>query len=192
MGSRAVEFYFLHQSKPPIVAKNLIKVIKWIDLCEIHPGKLKQEIVMLDLDHHQTEHIFRASGLKDAVMKYGQEMSVSPSSVRFDLLTKCTPLFERMRSLAADHFAPDADHIISLVNDYERAITDLANLSSGQITEDHRDGEGYCPVCGTRITRVSARVAGFSDIIVCRTCSEPYMEFQIMLAAPEAFATMFI
>jgi hypothetical protein len=135
--------------------------------------------IMLDLDHPMTKHVFRAAGLMDGVMRRGQEMSVSPSAVRAELLAECLPLFAEMRELARARFAENAPFILAAVDEYEAAIRALAGLGGGRITEDRRDGEGECPACGAPISkyRPLPNCKGFEDYwkILCRECDKPFM-----------------
>jgi hypothetical protein len=139
---------------------------------------------MLNLDHPMTEHVFRASGLMDAVMVRGQRMSVSPSVVRAELLAECLPLFAEMRALARTQFGRRAPYITAAVDEYEAAIRTLAGLGSGQITEDRRDGFGNCPVCGTAITHDPAH-----RLVLCGECDKPFMAAYDKLDSSEGFGT---
>ena len=151
---------------------------------------------MLDLSHPMSEHVFRASGLMDAVMDRGQRMSVSPSAVRAKLLAECLPLFAEMRELALARFGKRAAYILAAVDEYEVAIRALGGLGEGRITEDRRDGEGGCPACGTRITkfRPLPDSKGFEDywIILCGECDKPFMKAHGKLDSFEGFGTMAI
>lgn len=148
---------------------------------------------MLDLSHPMTQHTFRASGLIDGVMVRGQKMSVSPSTVRLELLAECLPRFAEMRELARNEFGKQAELILAAVDEYEVAIRALAGLCSAQITEDRRDGEGMCPVCGTPITkfRPLAKIKGFEDhwCILCAECDKPFMSARRKLCSSEGFGT---
>lgn len=139
---------------------------------------------MLNLDHPMTEHVFRASGLMDAVMVRGQRMSVSPSKVRAELLAECLPLFAEMRALARSHFGNRASYITAAVVEYEAAIRTLAGLGGGQITEDRRDGSGTCPVCGTAVTHDPAH-----RIVLCGECDTPFMAAYDKLDSSAGFGT---
>src|SRR5687767_10549153 len=125
---------------------------------------------MLDLNHPMTEHIFRASGLIGKVKELGQQMSVSPSATRAELLAECLPLFAEMRELALSRFAESAGFILAAVDEYEAALRGLAGLNGGRITEDRRDGTGSCPVCGTAITHYKKY-----RIVLCGECDKPFM-----------------
>ena len=148
---------------------------------------------MLDLEHPLTPHIFRASGLIDGVMARGQRMSVSPSTVRAELLAECLPLFAEMRELAEAQFADRAQFIRQAVEEYETGIRRLAALGGGRLTEDRRDGEGNCPFCGTRITKFDAYVGlpGHKPefVIFCSKCDELFMPAQTKLGSFEGFGT---
>ncbi|WP_394794474.1 hypothetical protein [Armatimonas sp.] len=110
---------------------------------------------MLDLDHPMTEHIFRASGLMDAIMGNGQTMTVSPSIIRMKLLDDCTPYFVELRELARTKFSDNAAHLLFWIDQYEVSIRKIAELGRGQILEDRRDGKGNCPYCGTKVLKIT-------------------------------------
>ncbi len=151
---------------------------------------------MLDHSSPMAKHIVRASHLTDGVKKRGQQMSVSPSIVRAELLAECLPLFEEMRELARTQFRKKAAYILAAVDEYEVAIRALAALGDGKITEDRRNGEGECPVCGTPITkfRPLPHNKAFENhwIILCGNCDEPFMAADIKLDSFEGFGTMVI
>jgi hypothetical protein len=148
---------------------------------------------MLDLSHPISEHVLRASGLMDAVMGRGHEMSVSPSAVRTGLLAECLPLFVKIRQLARAQFSERAAFIVAAVDEYEAAMRALADMGDGRITEDRRDGEGSCPVCGTPITKFQplAGCKGFDDYwkVLCTECDKPLMVAHSKLDSWEGFST---
>lgn len=139
---------------------------------------------MLNLNHPMTQHIFRASGLLDGLLMAGQRMSVSPSSVRAELLLKCASRLDELRELARTHFSARASFIVGVIDDFECGLRKLAELGGGQITEDHRDGTGNCPVCGTAITHYKE-----CDLVLCGTCDEAYMPAHIKLCGFDGFGT---
>lgn len=132
-------------------------------------------------------HDFRASALNDGIMSRGQKMSVSPSTVRSELLRECLPLFAEMRALARLRFSEQATFILAAVDEYEAAIRALAELHGGQITEDRRSGAGSCPVCGTVITHYPEY-----KIVLCGECDRPFMAAHEKLCSSEAFGTWLI
>jgi hypothetical protein len=148
---------------------------------------------MLNLDHPLTPHVFRASGLIDGVMVRGQRMSVSPSTVRAELLAECLPLFAEMRELACAQFGSRAQFLLQAIAEYELGIRRLAGLGEGQITEDRRDGEGNCPYCGTPIMKFDA-FAGSPGldphyIILCAKCDGLYSDAKEKLESSDGFGT---
>jgi hypothetical protein len=151
---------------------------------------------MLDLSNPMSQHVFRASGLMDAVMVRGQEMSVSPSAVRAVLLAECLPLFTEMRRLARTQFSERAEFIVAAVDDYEAAIRALADMGRGQIGEDRREGEGGCPVCGAPIMkfRPLPDCKGLEDYwkVLCPECDKPFMAAYDKLDSSEGFCTWVI
>lgn len=139
---------------------------------------------MLDLDHPMAKPIFHASRLMDRAMGCGQRMSVSPSADRQTLLQDCGPVFAEMRTLAADHFPDQRPFLLTAIDEFEAALRALAGLGEGRITEDRRDGDGTCPVCGTGITHVRPY-----RIVLCRECTRPFMRAYEKLDSDEGFGT---
>jgi hypothetical protein len=138
---------------------------------------------MLDLNHPMSKHILHASALLDGLLVRGQQMSVSPSVVRRELLSKCLPLLEELRDLNATRFAKSA-YIVAGIDEFESGLRTLAELAGGQITEDHRDGSGNCPVCGTAIIHYPS-----DGIVVCGKCDELFMPAKEKLCGFEGFGT---
>ncbi len=140
---------------------------------------------MLDLNHPMTPHRFRASGLIDGLMSAGHEMTVASSTVRAELLGRCLPPLKELRELNHQHFG-GKDSTDRAIDEYEAGIRRLASFGNGQIAEDRRDGEGDCPHCGTKITKVRALpgIKGYEDhfLILCMKCSECYMPAKEKLA----------
>lgn len=151
---------------------------------------------MLNLDHPMTQYVIHASRLMDGVMDRGQKMSVSPSSVRAELLAECLSLFAELRELARSRFPKQASYILAAVDEYEAAIRALAGAGGGQIAEDGRDGEGGCPACGNAMTkfRPLPDCKGFEDhwIILCGECSKRFMDAHGKLDSSEGFGTLAI
>jgi hypothetical protein len=148
---------------------------------------------MLDLDHPLAPHIFRASRLLDGVLVRGQQMSVSPSAVRAELLAECLPLFAEMRELARAQFGDRAQFILQAVEEHEAGLRRLAELGDGRITEDRRDGEGDCPACRTPIMKFDA-YAGLRGhephfVIFCPKCDDVYTDARDKLRSFEGFGT---
>jgi hypothetical protein len=69
-----------------------------------------------------------------------------------------------LRTLNDEHFEASA-FIASSIDALERGLAFIAALQS---SEDHSDGSGTCPVCGTRITHLK----DYSDMIYCGKCLE--------------------
>lgn len=141
---------------------------------------------MLDPTHPRTKHICRASSIIDSIMARGQQMTVSPSSIRATLLEECLPLFAQLRELNRIHFG-DAVFIAQAINAYETGIRNVASLGNGLITEDRRDGNGDCPYCGTPI----AKHPNYS-LILCIKCDELFMVAKEELSSSEGFGTVAI
>jgi hypothetical protein len=139
---------------------------------------------MLDLDDPTSRHIVQASRLMDGVMVRGQQMTVSPSSVRTKLLGECIPLFAELRELARNRLTRESEAILRAIDDYEAGILAVAALGDGRIIEDRRDGKGNCPVCGSPIRHFRA-----TNIVLCPKCDEHFMPAHLKLDSPEGFGT---
>ena len=139
---------------------------------------------MLRLDHPMTEHIFLASGILDGLLSAGQRMSVSPSSVRAELLGKCLTRLDELRELARARFPSKAAFITTVVDEFEAGLRSVAGMCGGQITEDRRDGSGHCPVCGTAITHYPEY-----RLALCGKCDELFMPAHEKLCDFDGFGT---
>jgi hypothetical protein len=126
---------------------------------------------MLDLNHPQTTHIFRASHLLAAVTGLAYAMTVASSSVRRELLEESLPRLDAIRKHNIDHFGADS-FIARAIDEYEEGLRKLASLGEGQILEDRRDGEGDCPYCGTKISRYPTNRLLKPFIILCGHCDD--------------------
>ena len=150
---------------------------------------------MLDLNHPQSEHIFKASGLLDALLKCSQRMSVAPSAVRAELLTHASSRIEELRALGAERFATSTTIAPSL-DQLSNVFVDLAGKGDGELTADATDGDGPCPACDGDVMKFDAMatIRGQSPqlIILCRKCTEPFSEPFRKLESGDSFCTMFI
>jgi hypothetical protein len=126
---------------------------------------------MLNLNHPMTDHVFRALHLVGAVTTLAYQMTVAPSSVRQRLFEECLPKFDAVRAHNIDHFGGD-DFIAQAIDEYEESLRKLAALGDGLIVEDRKDGEGDCPYCGTKITKIPLTRDRTSFIIVCGRCDD--------------------
>jgi len=136
---------------------------------------------MIDLNHPLADSKFKAVGLLDRLWTIGQQMTLSPSSVRMGLLADCLPLLAQLRKLA-EHFR-DPRFIAQAIDDFESGIRNLAALGAGQILEDRRDGEGDCPCCGTKIIK-----SADGYIKVCGECANLFMPAMDRLRSIDGFA----
>jgi len=84
---------------------------------------------MLDLNHPQTEHIFTASGLEDAVLGGAKRIVAAQPSERHELLVWCEHRLDRMRTLNLEHFSNSAS-IASAINELHGAMRALAASES--------------------------------------------------------------
>ena len=150
---------------------------------------------ILDPNHPQSIHVYDAAGLIDAVMGVGQQMSVSPSAMRREILTRCLPCFEEMRQLNRDQFG-NSRYIADAIDEYESGIRGLAALGRGQITEDRQDGDGNCPYCSSKIMKVNPLpgITGLEEcfLICCPVCCELFMPAEQKLSSFRGFGTDFI
>ncbi len=150
---------------------------------------------MLDLNHPQSEHIFKASALLDALLKCSQRMSVAPSGVRAELLTHASSRIDELRALGAERF-PKSTAIQPALDQLATVFVDLAGKGGGELTGDATEGDGPCPACGGDVMKFDAMaiIRGQSPqwIILCRTCTEPFSEPFRKLESGDSFCTMFI
>ncbi len=150
---------------------------------------------MLDLNHPQTEHIFRASGLLGALLKCSQRMSVAPSVLRAELLAHANSRIEELRSLGTERFAKSTA-IRPALDQLATAFADLAAKGGGELTDDATGGDGPCPACGGDVMKFDAMatIRGQSPqwIMLCRDCIEPFSEPFRKLESGDSFCTMFI
>ena len=77
-----------------------------------------------------------------------------------------------------------SSHIAVAIDEFEHGLHTLAGLGGGQITEDHRDGSGACPVCDTAITHYPK-----DKMVLCRQCVELFMPAKKKLCGFSAFNT---
>lgn len=84
---------------------------------------------MLDLNHPQTEHVFAAARLEDAVREYARRIISAPPSERPKLLALSEQSIDAMRTLNLERFDSSA-FIISAVGDLQSAMRSLAASAS--------------------------------------------------------------
>ncbi len=80
---------------------------------------------MLDLNHPQTEHIFAAARLEDAVLDAAKRIISAQPSERQELLARCEPSLGRMRVLNSEHFGASPS-IASAIDELHGALRVLA------------------------------------------------------------------
>src|SRR5262245_14857013 len=103
---------------------------------------------MLDLDHPLTPHIFAAARAEGRVIVSARAITVAARPERIRLRDECRPAFEELRRLARDHFA-DRPEIPPAINDFERAISELAGLAG--VPDELAPTRSRCPACGIRL-----------------------------------------
>ena len=79
---------------------------------------------MLDLNHPQTEHIFAAARLEDAVLDGAKRIITSQPSEREELLGWCEQKLDMMRTLNAEHFR-SSPSIASTIDELHSALRAL-------------------------------------------------------------------
>src|SRR5437764_11593784 len=84
---------------------------------------------MLDLNHPQTEHIFSAARLQDAVLECAKRIVSVQASGRSELLTSCARSIDAMRTLNSEHFDSSAS-IASAIDELSAAMHSLAASGS--------------------------------------------------------------
>lgn len=88
---------------------------------------------MLDLSHPQSEYIFAAARLEDAVQKVAIKIIGAAPSARAEMLVEAKELTASMRDLNAKHFRNSAV-INSGVDSLEAALRELASASAPQMS----------------------------------------------------------
>jgi hypothetical protein len=142
---------------------------------------------MLDLDHPQSEHIFTASRLEDAVLARAKTMTLSPSSRRLELLAECEQLLADLHILNQKHFGA-SDFIATTIDDLRRRLREVAELRDGHITADRAIGEGDCASCGTKLTNF-VFMPSLPREIYCSRCLDIIMPALQRLRSFEGFGT---
>src|SRR5437868_5758657 len=84
---------------------------------------------MLDLNNPQTEHIFAAARLEDAVLNYARRIISAPPSERPVLLALYEQSIDAMRTLNLERFG-NSVFIASAINELHIAMRSLAVASS--------------------------------------------------------------
>ena len=87
---------------------------------------------MLDLNHPQTEHIFAASRLEDAVLEIANRMVSAHPSERQALLASCEQQFSAVRLLNSERFGSSTS-IASAIDYLQSAMRDLAESRSSNM-----------------------------------------------------------
>lgn len=84
---------------------------------------------MLDLNHPQTEHIFAAARLEDAILDVANRIISAQPSDRDRLLKQCEWLLDGMRTLNTEHFR-NSHSIASAIDELQVALRVLAESAS--------------------------------------------------------------
>ena len=87
---------------------------------------------MLDLSHPQTEHIFAAARLEDAVLDCAKRIVSSHPSERPELLDLCEQSIDAMRILNSERFG-GSPSIASAIDGLQNAMCSLAASASPQM-----------------------------------------------------------
>ena len=84
---------------------------------------------MLDLNHPQTEHIFAAARLEDAVLECAKHIISAQRSERPELLASCQQSIDAMRTLNSTRFG-GSPSITSVIDELHTAMRSLAASDS--------------------------------------------------------------
>jgi hypothetical protein len=84
---------------------------------------------MLDLNHPQTEHIFAAARLEDAVLECAKRIVSAQPSERPELLALCDQSIDAMRALNSERLGSSAS-IASAIDELQAAMRSLAASAS--------------------------------------------------------------
>ncbi len=151
----------------------------------------RKGVIVLDINHPMTTHVFRASHLVGGVTTLAYQMTVASSPIRRQLLQECLPIFDEVRALNQAHFG-GSRFIARAIDEYETNVKLVASLGGGQIVEDRRDGEGDCPHCGTKITKIPLTRDRKAFVILCGECARLFRPALEKLDSPQGFGTCFI
>jgi len=91
---------------------------------------------MLDLNHPQTEHVFAAARLEDAVFECAKRIVSAQPSERPGLLASCQQSIDAMRTLNSERFGRSAS-IASAIDELHRAMRSLAASASPEMNIVH-------------------------------------------------------
>ncbi len=91
---------------------------------------------MLDLNHPQTEHVFAAARLEDAVLEFAKRIVSAQPSERPELLASCQQSIDAMRRLNSERFGSSAS-IASAIDELHAALRSLAASASPHLSIVH-------------------------------------------------------
>ena len=91
---------------------------------------------MLDLNHPQTEHIFAAARLEDAVLECAKRIVAAQTSERPELLALCEQSINAMRTLNSERFGSSVS-IASAVDELQAAMRSFATSASPHMSMVH-------------------------------------------------------
>ena len=147
---------------------------------------------MLKRDDPQYANTRKVAGIVDVIMGTAHDMTLAPSSVRREMLADLEPFFQELRELNREKFN-DYEFTRTAIEEFEAGVRKLAALGDGRITEDRRDGEGDCPYCGVKITKIRLLGYGTSGeghfLELCGSCNQLYMEAKSRMMGLMGFGT---
>ena len=91
---------------------------------------------MLDLNHPQTQHIFAAARLEDAVLECAKRIVSAQPSERLALLASCEQSIYAMRALNSERFGGSGS-IASVIDELYAAMRSLAASTSPDMSIVH-------------------------------------------------------
>lgn len=112
---------------------------------------------MLNLNHPQTPHIFRASAHLDRVLEFCKDLTLIPGPARLGRLTAVADEFRALHELNRAYFGASPEIEVN-IDRFKDAVERIAALPMCEVVGQ----SGVCPACGKSltITRKRARPLG--------------------------------
>ena len=139
---------------------------------------------MLDINAPESNWIFKASGLQDAVLTRSKKMTLVETVKRLELLDEIFIICDDMKILNNKHFS-NSQFINDAIEELYESCEIIANLTA---KEDKTNGVGICEVCHNKITNLKQ----YQDMIYCSKCLDVTSEAREKLDSSKGFGTCWI
>ena len=140
--------------------------------------------MLSDIDSPQSQAIFKASGLEDAILTRAKKMTLLPAEQREKLLNECEEKLIELEKICNESFNGNKN-ILGAINIYRDGLKKIATTKAKL---DLTSGVGNCEVCGNKITSHT----DYPDMIYCQQCLNYISEARRRLESPEGFGFCFI